>query len=492
MRTEEDPGLLFFSSGWGVHIFCSFIARQSFSCVFSPLCSYQCCDTREQQVMTMMIKVLSIILAPLLLHGNVVLATRVKKVRTCPYNQVYLRAVQLGCPPTCDTPSPVCKAAPRPGCGCPEGQILAGSARRNPNVCIPIEKCQKCPRNQVFLRDVQYGCPPTCDQPLSLCRAARGPGCGCPEGTILARSPTKERPPKCIPDHECRCPRNQVFLEDVSYFYPASCEDPEPLCDGPSGRGCGCPKGMVLGGNPNSKNRKCVPPEECKCRTTGCNSEKCSLKPEFTTCVALAPTCEENCLQQFGKCETEQVQCVRPPCLPFCNWNTDNRRYENCMNQCKPDKPKCQVSGCNSEVCSPETVFTICAISEPATCEERCFREFRTCETEEVVCKTESCDPICSWKTDNMGYNECMDKCDDRCKVGLPVKEPISGKELFCGRGPNRDECPYGTSCVIHPTDRYAVCCNDCSVNRCAFISCLEGYACDPSANDCQGGCFPV
>ena len=365
----------------------------------------------------MMVKqVFSFMVASLLFHRNVVLATRVKKVKKCPYNQVYLPAVLLKCPPTCDTPQTFCKAARLPGCGCPEGQVFAGSARKNPKKCIPIEKCKKCPRNQVYLKSVQYGCPPTCDQPQPRCLAPQGPGCGCPEGTILAGSSRKKRPDRCIPYDKCKCPRNQVFLADVPFSCPATCEQPIPLCDGPSGPGCGCPKGMVLGGNPRnprSKRRKCVPPEECKCRVTGCKSEICSIKPAFTTCEA--PTCEEQCLQKFGKCETQQVQCVTAPCLPVCNWNTDSK-----------------------------------------------------------------------------GYDRCIKNCHNQCKVGLPVKDPTSGKELFCGRGPNSVRCPVGTKCVIDPTDRYAVCCNDCEVGGCPYIKCGYGEECDPTANDCKGGCVRI
>ena len=43
-----------------------------------------------------------------------------------------------------------------------------------------------------------------------------------------------------------------------------------------------------------------------------------------------------------------------------------------------------------------------------------------------------------------------------------PLKE--GGLQLFCGRGPNRQECPEGSTCVIDPADGYAVCCPSASV----------------------------
>lgn len=51
----------------------------------------------------------------------------------------------------------------------------------------------------------------------------------------------------------------------------------------------------------------------------------------------------------------------------------------------------------------------------------------------------------------------------------------FSGRELFCGRGPNRVDCPTGSECVIDPADRFAVCCPTCGQNA-EFTNC--GTAC--------------
>lgn len=44
---------------------------------------------------------------------------------------------------------------------------------------------------------------------------------------------------------------------------------------------------------------------------------------------------------------------------------------------------------------------------------------------------------------------------EPKCQIGVPLPN------VFCGRGPNRQDCPRGYSCNIHPTDRYAVCCRN-------------------------------
>ena len=47
---------------------------------------------------------------------------------------------------------------------------------------------------------------------------------------------------------------------------------------------------------------------------------------------------------------------------------------------------------------------------------------------------------------------------DNVCEVGMPQVTSL-GEQVFCGRGPNREDCKAGYKCNIHPTDRYAVCC---------------------------------
>mmetsp|Transcript_16182 Transcript_16182/g.20159 ORF Transcript_16182/g.20159 Transcript_16182/m.20159 type:complete len:179 (+) Transcript_16182:198-734(+) len=52
----------------------------------------------------------------------------------------------------------------------------------------------------------------------------------------------------------------------------------------------------------------------------------------------------------------------------------------------------------------------------------------------------------------------------DRMELSSEIKKCVNGTEipdLFCGRGFNRTDCPKGSYCEIHPTDMYAVCCDD-------------------------------
>lgn len=89
------------------------------------------------------------------------------------------------------------------------------------------------------------------------------------------------------------------------------------------------------------------------------------------------------------------------------------------------------------------------------------------------------------------------------CPSGSPLHVlTASGvREIFCGRGPTRLECPVGYSCNIHPTDAYAVCCGSLTASnktgRCPETQAGEvgicAFTCQQDGQ-CQGGqkCCPT
>jgi hypothetical protein len=46
-----------------------------------------------------------------------------------------------------------------------------------------------------------------------------------------------------------------------------------------------------------------------------------------------------------------------------------------------------------------------------------------------------------------------------RCKRSPCKNGQAPLKDYFCGRGPNRQDCPSTHECIIAPNDAYAVCC---------------------------------
>ena len=76
----------------------------------------------------------------------------------------------------------------------------------------------------------------------------------------------------------------------------------------------------------------------------------------------------------------------------------------------------------------------------------------------------------------------------DPCEFGAPLTDNDEN-ELFCGRGPNRVECPEGSYCEIHPADIYAVCCA-CDLAICKH-ECKYGFKKDDRGCEiceCAGG----
>jgi hypothetical protein len=143
---------------------------------------------------------------------------------------------------------------------------------------LSLDDSKKCPANQQYLPDVQFGCPASCDQPIPLCKAAIGPGCGCPKGTVIAGSTTRpHQPERCINPKKCR-------------------NKPPP-----------------------------------KCVITGCNSEVCTDNPDIVT-ICIAPTCEVSCLTKFGTCQSDKTG--------VCGWDTSaaEQDYQHCLAGCEqPD-----------------------------------------------------------------------------------------------------------------------------------------------------------
>jgi hypothetical protein len=175
-----------------------------------------------------------------------------------------------------------------------------------------------CPANQIYRTKVQYGCSPaSCDRPISPCddkaAAAVGrPGCGCPNGTVLAgRSSSMMNPDRCISPHRCR---------------PIGRE--RPVATTPS---------------TTSSSSRCV--------VSGCNGEICTAVGQELLTICIAPTCEVSCLVQFGTCtnNTNTTTTMDKTTSGFgddndhgivsslCGWNTGGateREYQECVAGC--------------------------------------------------------------------------------------------------------------------------------------------------------------
>ena len=74
---------------------------------------------------------------------------------------------------------------------------------------------------------------------------------------------------------------------------------------------------------------------------------------------------------------------------------------------------------------------------------------------------------------------------DNVCEVGMPQVTSL-GVQVFCGRGPNREDCKAGYKCNIHPTDRYAVCCRKGTLQQFTIHTPYRAYMHSYSQNSGQ------
>ncbi|CAC5390333.1 unnamed protein product [Mytilus coruscus] len=107
-------------------------------------------------------------------------------------------------------------------------------------------------------------------------------------------------------------------------------------------------------------------------------------------------------------------------------------------------------------------------------CLQRCNGDF-DCRGNAKCCSN-GCGNECSNPEDN----------DPKCRVGQHLSN------IFCGRGPNRQDCPKGYYCNVHPTDKYAVCCRNDNVPICRLGQPLSNINCGrgPNRQNCPKGYY--
>jgi hypothetical protein len=179
-------------------------------------------------------------------------------------------------------------------------------------------RLSSCPANQIYRTKVPYGCSPvSCDEPIPQCddkvTAVRRPGCGCPDGTVLAGSSSSMmNHDRCIPPHRCRPKERERPVATTTTTTTSSLT---------------------------------------RCVVSGCNGEICTAAGQELLTICIAPTCEVSCLVQFGTCtnNTNTTTTMDKTTSGFgddndhgivsslCGWNTGGateREYQECVAGC--------------------------------------------------------------------------------------------------------------------------------------------------------------
>ena len=116
---------------------------------------------------------------------------------------------------------------------------------------------------------------------------------------------------------------------------------------------------------------------------------------------------------------------------------------------------------CDAPPPPPPTAAPVCTFNGtryPLMSERKNHCETCICQYDDVrqlgwSCTKEACPRLaCPHPITKPGH--CCPVCPI-CEHGKPLEG------IFCGRGPNRQDCPAGSSCNIAPDDSYAVCCPD-------------------------------
>jgi hypothetical protein len=254
---------------------------------------------------------------------------------------------------------------------------------------------KRCPSNQRYLSNVQFGCPASCDQPVPMCKASVGPGCGCPKGTVLAGSSRPHNRKRCIQLQRCKKKPVSTPTYVPSYAPPPLPSSPfcpnnaTPLADPYCGRGgTPCPIGY-----------------------------RCNIDPAnpfgFAVCCPdanyVTPLANVYCGRGGTPCPVG-YGCVIDPANPYavCCREKDNDGPSLAPLVVPPAPsapPRCVVKGCNGEICTDnDQISTLCVVP---SCAEKCIARWG-------YCVLDSYTGTCGWtlSPSNAGlFKQCVTDC---------------------------------------------------------------------------------
>ncbi|CAH1797991.1 unnamed protein product, partial [Owenia fusiformis] len=144
---------------------------------------------------------------------------------------------------------------------------------------------------------------------------------------------------------------------------------------------------------------------------------------------------------------------------------------------------------------NPESGETIFCVTEPEEqgCPDQyyCVNNPLSETLPGFCCPKETIEPVVEPKPNGVVPLELA------CRNGQPLRDPMGAMMVFCGRGPDRQDCPADHFCNVAADDSYAVCCPlaDCGFPdvpsktdsgtvivgaACTVFGCVAQYTCNP------------
>ncbi|XP_006824598.2 tomoregulin-2-like, partial [Saccoglossus kowalevskii] len=148
-----------------------------------------------------------------------------------------------------------------------------------------------------------------------------------------------------------------------------------------------------------------------------------------------------------GECESDEISGSGSGDMPD---EEDSMEVGSGAMEC--DETTCRYGGAciydvdDSVTCSCDMV---CPALRSPVCGSDGITYSNDCELKLAMCQQQK------W----IGIETCEDVEMEPCDGELPLTDADTGKEYFCGEGPNHSECPAGSYCHIHPTGSFAKCC---------------------------------
>ncbi|XP_050436691.1 agrin-like [Adelges cooleyi] len=253
----------------------------------------------------------------------------------------------------------------------------------------------------------------------------------------------------------------------------AKCVCPTFKCSNTSDKVCGS-DGITYTDLCHLQNASCATRKKISVAYTGecgsCQDQKCNCSKTCVDSKSAEPVCGSNLVTYNSECELLQQACVQNS-----TYNLTILFYGDCKESSSIGKIFGPRGTFENSIYSNNDVCRDIKCDFDATCEvgpdgfPRCSCIFNCSINNSPVCGSDFrvYNSVCLMKMEGCQRQQelrlrPMELCQGMevkpCNGKKPLINPLDRKELDCGNGPNRQDCPPSSYC--HQTSRFAKCCD--------------------------------